>query len=65
MLCVLATLRDNLLPPNQICSFLRSELTASFISAIDFDEYEMLVSSAYMVTFVLCNGMEQAEKKLC
>ena len=34
----------------------RSELTASFISAIDFDENEMLVSSAYIVTFVLCNA---------
>ena len=34
----------------------RSELTASFISAIGFDENEMLVSSAYIVTFVLCNA---------
>ena len=32
-----------------------SELTASFIPAINFDKNEMLVLSAYIVTFVLCN----------
>ena len=40
----------------QVWSLFRSELTASFISAIDFDENEMPVSSAYIVTFVLSSG---------
>lgn len=31
-------------------------MIALFISAIDFDGYEMLVSSAYLVTDVLCNA---------
>ena len=33
----------------------RSELTAQFFSVIDFDENEILLSSAYIVTFPLCN----------
>ena len=43
-------IRGEFITFQQSLKLFRSELTASFISAIDFDENEMLVSSAYIVT---------------
>jgi len=56
ILCVFTTLKVNLLPWSHKLRSLRSELIAFVKSVTDLEEKKMLVSSAYIVTSVLCKA---------
>ena len=52
IVCVLVTLRDSLFDSIQVFKQRRPEFTFLLMSGIEFDENEILVSSAYMFTSV-------------
>ena len=49
--CVFATLRDNLFSSNNVSSDSKSSLTVLLMVKLDLEETEILVSSAYTLTF--------------
>ena len=49
MQCVFATLRDNLFSSNHVFSDSKSLLTTLLMEEIEFEEKEILVSSAYIL----------------